>query len=411
MAAPDPLRGTGEEFLPSDWKELIASLRPSGDNSFSKTSGEASLVGVVDEAKVRGCLRFCLGYDVVNNDTGTVGGIRLRRTNPVRHPRYPKLWCTGAAETGLSPDPQGTLRTTMVAGNPEPVNRGAGPGSPVNVLGANAQGFRAKYRKARVALRFEPLPFRVQEDVPDSTGLANSEFNRNVTVDMEPRAELLSLSGFSMVYCEGTGLPVATHSTPQGQAYPCDVGQVLVKSDLRVTWYHVPDGWVFATPNLTWSPARILPRLGCVNHATFMGFARGTLLLNAVKFVRHPWTLQVSPKDVNDGTEPEFYYTVEFSMQFFDPEKGFTGNPAVQLIPESALGGGVRGPGAVRGHNCAPWRGGLAAGRTTDGNAGKWFFATYTGNPNDRPLFNFTDYTALFDGATNIPLGEIIFQP
>lgn len=361
--------------------------------------GDASLTGIIDAAKTRGCIRFCIGYNAVtDNLTPTTfpatTPLKLFRTNPVSHPRYPNLYCTGAAEEEYAPDGR-ILQTLKADGSSLPL----GMTTPSNVLGdgADVRGKRARYKKSKITLRFEPLPYICINDDTPSTG----EFQRNCWIDQEPRADLLNVSGFQLIYAEGNAT-AGFSSAPAGNKFPGEIAQVVVKSDIRFKWHQVPELWLMK--NGTFFPSRILYRIGTLNNATFFGYPKGTLLLQGVKLVRSPWTLFQSKAQPGDAVESRWQYDVEFAMSYFNPSKGFTNVPTDPFRIVTNLG-----------HNCCPWRGGLLAAGvpTSDANAGQWFIASYDGqvprafdaaNNNKEGancMFSYTDFAKLFDAADN----------
>ena len=395
MAAPDPLRGTEEEFSGENWRQIVGKLEPAGDSSFSKTHGEGALAGLVKEPKTRGALRFALGWDAVEPSVGTVGDpafvpAKLLRTNPVPHPKHPELFCTGASELGLAPDGQGALRDLRTFGQ---LSLPLG-----NRLGGGALGVRAKYKESRIGLRFEPLAWDLGTDAGLPGGVT-SERERNVVFDQESRTELLSLSGFTLTYAEGSNLPAATHSSPGGavgvaaQSFPAEIGQVLVKSDCTLTWYDVPERWIFFPG--TKKPTRMLARLGTLNDADFFGYGRGTLLFSSLKLTRYPWTLRVAPRAGDTAVESRHQYTVTMGFTWFDPPRGFDGagaNALDTIAPQN------------KGWNCKPWRGSIVAPRTSDPQAGKWFICTWDGRtPGAGGVgqHDYTSFSAAFDAAEN----------
>lgn len=401
MAAPDPLRGTAEEFTKKDWVEAVANFRPSGPNFLSRQKAEANLVGYIDSRKIRGCLRYCLGYNAIHRISPS-SGTRLLRTNPVTHPIYPDLYCTGAAEEEFSPirgnvgvsDAKLFGNTQFFDNDPHDTVK-----EPLGKESNISQSLRGSYRKARVTLRFEPLlGYVLNDERMVSEGTVLSESRRNTWMDQESRVDIVSLSGFQLKYAEGTGLP-AGFSSPLGNAYPAEIGQVIVKSDVRVMWRDVPETYLFGgdTSSVTRDrrPARILYRLGTVNDAAFFGYPRGTLALMGVRMVRTPWPLYVPIKELGDAFEDHWEYTVEFLMTYFNPEKGFTGNPAAKITDNL-------------GWNNSIWRGSLTG---ADGNAGLWFLATYDGQTifpkvagnkeGSNCQFAYTDFTKLFDAHDN----------
>lgn len=401
MAAPDPLRGTPEEFTHQHWREAVASFRPSGANLVSRQKAEAALVGYIDAVKIRGCLRYCLGYNAIKHNTGSAG-TTMHRTNPVYHPLYPELYCTGTAEEEFSPTRGNVgVATPKVLGSiPAPALRDA---TTVGLGGGSTflQPVRGKYRAAKVTLRFEPLLGRLLNDEHHLVA-DHAEYQRNTWIDQEPRVDVVSLSGFQLRYTEGTGLP-AGYSSPFTKTYPAEIGQIIVKSDVRVTWRDVPEEYLFGQDDAASLasggakiPTRILYRLGTVNDDTFMGYARGTLALMGARLARTPWPLWVNLKEPQDAFESKWEYTVEFLMTHFDPNKGFTGNPAAKITTN-------------RGWNNSIWRGDLSG--AADGNAGMWFLATYDGQVVRPKLadskegancqFAFTNFKKLFDAKSN----------
>lgn len=342
MPAPDPLAGTPEEFTIADWKECVGNFRASGPNSFSAESGEASLTGYVPAAKVRGALRFFLGYSTVPQ----AGPRLIQRTNPVYHPRYTNLVCTGAAEEEFAPDAGGLKKQANNS-----LDYGGSP-----LLAAPKVTHRSGYKRARVTLRFQPVPYQLASDadIDDLPGSrADNEHERNTWIEVDPKVETISLDGFTLRYAEGqANTPPLTN--PFGKDFPAPFGQLLAKPDLVFNWKSVPKRFLESAGGPSDLPVNIVNCLGKVNDAAFRGYAAGTLLLLGAKMAKVPWPLAM-------GSETSWNYNVTFMFSFFDPPKGKTGD--VQIVTN-------------RGHNNLPYRGELAAGDT---NAGRWFLATRTG--------------------------------
>ncbi len=358
MAAPDPYVATEEEFTIADWKEAVANFRPGSGNSFSRESGEASLTGYIPAVKLRGALRFFLGYD---NVSGTPKYIN--RTNPVYHPFYTNLVCTNAGEEEFKPSDYraGVGRILKVAAK----SALDYSGSPIFV--APKCTHRTAYTKARVTLRFQPVQWGFAEDGSIDR---DHEYQRNTYPEFEPRTELLSLDGYQLIFAEGESCP-GPLTNPKGAAVPAPFGQILVKPDIVFHWKHVPESFVM----LNGLPTKILEAMGKVNATAWRGYAAGTLLLVGAKMVRTPWSLAA-------GTEDLFNYQIALFMSHFNPTKGKTGNTAAPITDNL-------------GHNNLPWQGlahgaavregAIAAGllgaitNAGDTNAGKWFLATRTG--------------------------------
>jgi len=418
MAAPDPYAGTIEEFFNYNWNEAVQSFRSSGPNMFSQSRGDASLVGYVNGKITRGCLRFCIGYNAVEFIPAAPPLppyiLVLHRTNPVSHPRYPNVFCTSASEEEFSPDGSGF--TLQIVGNklPNPLI------IPDNVLGSvTPQGLWAKYKKSKITLRFEQLPWLIQQDA-----ITSGEYQRNCWIDQEPHTDIISLSGFQLTYAEGNAI-TGIQSAPAGNQYPGEIGQIVFKSDIRLTWVQVPETWLMAgavgSVTTTFIPTRILYRLGTLNNAPFFNYPKGTLRLDGVKLTREPWTLFENPAQPTQACESRWQYKVEFAMKYFNPQKGYTTltPPAGPQIPLAANIPGTNTP--ILGHNNSIWRGGLMGGAPptllSDANAGRWFLASYDGkvpipagvsgatstpfNEGANCQFQYTDFTKLFDAADN----------
>ncbi|TXH99558.1 MAG: hypothetical protein E6Q76_19610 [Rhizobium sp.] len=372
MAAPDPYAGTSEEFTALHWLECVQSFRPSGANSFSQTSGEAVLTGYVPAARVRGALRFLVGYNNVETvatfGTPPYTSTRLiQRTNPVYHPRYTRLICTNAAEEEFKPgDYMPGFGTRLKAGsNPRRI-------------AATDLGARALYKWAKITARFQPPPYELAGD--EGIDRQAAEWQRNVTIDVEPRIEFLSLDGFKLIIAEGE-TNTAPLTNPKGKEFPAPFGQILVKPDVVVRWFLVPSSFVMGASGSL--PDKILACCGKVNSTSFLSCPAGTLLMLGAKMQRFPWPLA-------DGTEPAFVYNIDFMLNYFNPSKGKTGDAQITTN---------------LGHNNAPWRGnavegGIVAGDT---NAGKWFLATRTGGNGassvDPRLIEDIDLNLLFRSA------------
>lgn len=367
MPTQDPYKGTPEEFTESMWKEFVASYRPSGENIFSKRSGEASLTGFVPSASLEAAMRFFLGYEQVTNSAPFV----LMRKNPIRHPRFGQLWCNGVAEVEFKPDSTSRAHIKRMS-------------EAVRTLTPAALKHRTGYKWAKLVVRFGPTEVKYREDVdPDYQDLSSGrkEYLRNVVVDMEPRTETFETK-LQYKFAEGESCP-APYTNPKGAEVVAEHAQILVKPDVVIRWKDVPEAYVMESN--TNKPYRILFSLGTVNSGDFLGFEEGLLLSVGAKLTRNPWTLKPRPGLPGAGLESDFLYDVELYMSYFDPEKGYTGNPPVLIT-------------ANRGHNNFPHRGSVVA---ADPNAGRWFYASLNGDLLGRPLYQYTDFAKIFDCPQN----------
>lgn len=424
MSAPDPYQGSDEEFNPLlHWGsapgpiagrtytgESVSSYAPSGEGFFSKTSGEESLQGVIQNNRIRGFMRWALGY--CNMETTTP--FRLQRTNPICHPRFTNLLCTGVAHRPFFP-----IQTDPPVGSTNSGLKIIRNDSAKGVVCSAESGegstprtfeFFAGYEKELVTVRFSPCPYRLHYDNHDNS--AFREYHRYTILDTEPRTEVLTLAGFQLIYCAGQG-----NTDPITNAYPKvapgELGQILVKPDLKLTWYDVPEKYISQNtiPGHVY-PTKIVTALGKVNKTVWLGYPKGTLMLNGVRLIRKPWTLAAGLVGTlpNAIRESIFNYDIEFLISFFDPPMGYQNNALI--VDATGIGTGTTGAD-VRGHNCLPYRGEptgtvIAA---LDKNAGKWFLATYNGqanyigngredsNPGSPTLFEYIDYDTMFSSV------------
>ena len=436
MAAPDPYAGTDEAFDPSlHWGnspapanrsytgQKIGSESPEGDAFFSQENAEAAITGVIDAKRIRGFARYCLGY----NNMTTASVYNLQRTNPICHPRYTGLVCNGVAIHEFRSARQGTLPIGQTSRLQFPRNDDTTgvvcvtEGDP----GTSPHSFEkyAGYDKAHVTVRFTPSPYRFLPDgsVPllsatDGAGSTiQEEWYRNTIIDTEPRTELLTLSGFQLIYCEGSG-NTAPITDPYPKVSPGDLGQILIKPDLKVTWHRVPEKFISKNtiPGQVY-PEKIVKGLGKVNKYKWQSWPKGTLLLVGAHLVRKPWSLAAG---IIGGVDPPFSvresmfnYDIELLFSFFDPPKGYKSNALI--VDGTGIGTGTTGAD-THGHNCLPYRGEpTGAVVADDKNAGKWFMATYSGSanyignstedasPGARTIYEYAPIANLFNSVWN----------
>lgn len=413
MAAPNPYAGTDEDFDPAtDWGafpgppasrtytgESVASHDPSGEGFYSQSSGEESIQGVIDSKRLRGFLRYCLGY---NNQT-TASSYTLQRTNPICHPRMTNLVCTGVAHRPFWP-----IRSAPLPANAQ--NNGlklprndddtgvvavteAGSGSTPHTF-----QYYAGYDKELVTIRFSPSPYRYRAD---DAGL--KEYWRNTIIDTEPRTEVLTLSGFQIIYAEG-GSNTGNLTNPKGAVSPADQFQVLIKPDLKIVWDMVPEKFIsknsISLPGQVF-PEKIIKALGTLNRYDWISWTKGTLLCVAAHLVRKPWALAAGGNGVdalpNNRRESIFNYSIELLFSYFNPPKGYDTD---SLIVNTD----------TYGHNCQPYRGVVtgAVHANDDLNAGKWFYATYSGllasigtDTGSQGIYRYSNFDNIFDSVWN----------
>lgn len=396
MAAPDPYAGIPTQvFTASNWKEDARNYSPNGSAMFGPQGGEAGIVGTVDWLRTTACMRFFLGYSNITPIYPAGGPYYLQRTPPVYHPQFPRLVCSSVAAEAYHLEPVGnggvysikTTETTLPANNGWPSGYDTVYGTPLN--------YQTSYDKSRVTARFAPVPYLMLGDsVTHAYGPGGQEWTRWTWINQSPKAEILSLTGFQQIFYEGSGFatPPAPTSNPSGNAFPSDIGQVLVKSDIEIIWEDVPEGWIFGRdsgdmPNSF--PRNILLGLGTVNETNFLNYLAGTLLLNGVVLQRKPWPLAC-------GGESFTNYTVRFQCSFFDPTKGYSLIAGVPTQLNRVNGAGE--PTDPRGHNCFPWRGSFVSG---DLNAGLWFGASFSGSSSGTAMYRKSEFRKLFNTPIN----------
>lgn len=387
----DPYFGTFEQFTENNYAEAVASFRPSGENIFNKRSGEASVVGYVPAVCLPAAMRYFLGYEQVERVDGDSPGTPvpdgyvaltstnyLRRKNPMRHPRFEKLWCSGVGEIEFKPDASERAALKKMSFS-------------VRTATPPAIGYRTGYDLAKLTLRFSPTMVKFREDMDADFGAISflrEEFRRNTSIDVVPRTETFEAK---LVYrfAEGSGALPDT-SNPIGEVVVAEQAQILLKPDVVVNWKDVPEQWIM-NPG-TQNPGNILFSIGTVNKGVFLGYTEGTILLAGVRFTRNPWTLRPErvPALVGADRESEYLFDIEFMFSYFNPRKGYTGFPLAQITTN-------------RGHNNFPWRGnGVVA--TQDFNAGRWFYAIVEGSGDINtglPLYRYTDMAVMFDSPLN----------
>jgi hypothetical protein len=403
----DIFKGTPGEFQESMWKEYAGNWKAGGENTFNQRTGEASLVGIVPEVVIPAALRYFLGYNQVQLILpGTYGvfsfatpgsGIyTLNRKNPIRHPLFEKLWCSGASYIEFVPV-RGRTRGGALANFP-----GLAGGPPTlkvlsNITAAKTPAAlqnRTGYALSKLMLRFSPVQWSIYEDDAAQfpyLSLNRAEYMRNVVLDTQPRIETFEPK-ISWKFAEGSsGLDPTNYSDPLGSASIAERPQILVKVDVGLTWRDVPARWILGDGG-SLLPGNIMAGLGCVNVGRFLGYDAGTLLFIGLKLTRYSWVHQVPSLDLTN-LESEFQYDVEFLFSYFNPTKGFT------LAP----GGGPMTITSNLGHNNFVYRGSVTplAGGKSDKQQNLWFLATIDGTTTGGRLFRSFDYRLFFDSPLN----------
>lgn len=373
MAPPNPLQNSAEDFTDADWREAVKNFDPAGGASFTAAGyGEAPLVGIIANEKLPGCLRYCVGYQAVDGDPPHA----LSRKVPVRHPRWQELICTMASGVGFAPDGR-TVNPVLGRKAVKKYVAGA-PNVPT------FSGY-SRYKKAQVTLRFEARPY---ESLTDGQTLLyvksgspaysfRAEWLRNTTIETDVNFQELFIEGYQLVYAEGEGVP-PPYTNPKGNKFAAPFGQLLVKMGLVTTTYHLPENFLFESG--TFKPRNVLKSLGKLNRYEWNSYEPETLHHIATKLTREKWALRLG------SAESKYLYTMQNVFSYFRPTKGYTGTGASLITTR-------------QGHNNMPYFGGIKDDGTLssgDLNAGKWFYATRTGNISDPALLETFDIAQLW---------------
>jgi len=367
MAAPDPLAGTPEEFRPQDWREAVGSFHPAGGDHFTGDGGgDAALVGVIADDRVRGFHRYALGYAVSVSEGNQP--FALRRTHPLRHPRWRELAATATGAVAYAPKGRGLRRA-------------------VSAMGQTALPAFASYKLAKATIQFGPVAYSYADDqdlppytIPDDTGQYSgvtipAEWLRYTVYDLAPKVDYLEIENCRLIFSEGDV------QKPKGRFFQSPTVQILAKPDLTVTTYRLPGDFLFR--GNSGQPDNVLRGLGKVSKRDWSGYAAGTLLFLGAKMTRKRWALR-------EGAESPWLWEVSYMFSVFDPPKGIYNGT---IIPTN------------RGHNNMPWQGdrdpttGLPV--VGDVNTGRWFFATRTGSPDGLPLLERFDMAQLWSDVRN----------
>lgn len=341
MPAPAPT--TPSEYTPlpeeefdyaADWKEAIDSTQPGGGDHVTSKEQEAVLVGYVPFAKAQSAEKFFLAHSWC--DTGSP--YELHRQPPCRHPRRPTLYAHSFSSVGLGPKGHAP-------------DEGAGDatgGTWAESLYTGPTGdplYYGEYEYALCTIRFKSYDrMRFLGDdylAAYPTPRYAYEWLRNTRIEMGPATQVLQADGSSnLKFAEGTPGPQVGPPARDGLAFPAPIGELMARSNLKVTWTGVPHEYLSDNPYYLYAP-KVIDRLGRINDADFLGLAKGCVLLLAAEF--EP---ELQPLVPSDPDEPLTAWTVTFSFEHFDPEKG---------VPASEY----------RGHRIYPYR-----------IDGKWYYCT-----------------------------------
>lgn len=353
---------TPADFNFTNWLEFIGASQPAGAQIFSETQQSAALVAKLSKPEQKiSFLRRVRGYSYV--DDTSITPYRLLRVNPMQHPEYGLRHLRATRVAFLDSHP---------AGNPE---NSADHFKPYREVTDDyiAVDRWAYYAISKATIDFTALPYPIIEDEDFGELWYQYEWQRNVNFFSQTATETSIISAETnqaVKFIEGTT------NNPKGKPIVGEIGEYVPKSTLTWTWYNVPHEYLFDPT--TGIPTKILNSLGKVNHDTFNGFPKMTLLLNGVVFepFLNPWQWE--------NYRPSFSYNVTFVNSFFDP---------LPAVPSPIF----------RGHNLLPW----SKGGTSNGSI--WYSCSRPANGGlTNPYLPVVDYGELFTHvlappATTIP--------
>lgn len=327
MAFPEPYTfPPDEEFVYlEDWEEHTPETgQQSGGGGAASATGQTDvLVGWVTGKKLRSALRWFLGYSYA--DEGEPYG--LHREPPARHPLHPQLYAHTCSYVGFG---YPTDRPSSFMFDPSEFEEW--DGSPL---------YRVPWEKYLLTINFRSfgrVAFLPDDNYVDPILDYSDEYKRYCEFGLDPSVQALTADVASQLKFHEGGPSTTTPVT----AFPAPLAELMAKAAFTIKWMQVPHEYL-SDSQYYLKPTKILDRLGRVNDDTFVGHAKGTLLLTAVKFEPHLFT--VTPAD---PYYPLTGWDVTFVFEQFDPEKGVSGSE-------------------YRGHRVFPWR-----------EDGKWYYAVRT---------------------------------
>lgn len=349
----------GFSFTREQWKERIASFMPGGGDVFSLDSSEAVLEGDIPWNVRYSFVRTVLGY-------ATVSGNQLVRQLPLFHSWYDFLTAQSVSIVPYQPNTESAETLKEAAWYPDVAFDQAG------------------YNWARATIRFKQQPYEIFDDDQIDTYYDGSleEWKRYCyDVHREGSLEIISQTGRQMKFAEGTPKDV-------GAYLPTEIGTFAYKDVIEYKWMWVPKEYVCGVDdpeNL--ALLKIDPCVGKLNATEFLGYPRGTLLLNPPRIERFEWPLRTSAED-EEELGSAFGYHITFPFQHFDPPSGL----GIDQV--------------YHGHNLLPWGGRNNDNQQADTGIykafiGKWYFATNNGTleADDPPLLEYAEFRNMFQCA------------
>ena len=343
--------------------------------------GEAPAAGTVlarDDAAVKkhGLIPAAKEYDAHRKFVGvawadTASPWRLRRINPLPHPKNWQLRCATADLVPFVPRP---VNQTVPPADPvyHPYTvapyLASTPDGPDGLKAARLPG-ELTYHRMKATLTFRPVPYPVLEDkeleyTVDGVPYVLPEIYRNTTVfeEVSPSLDVLLTDPvepwLAWADSAASGPPTA------GESVPGQIPEYVQRAALKALWVHVPQEFII--PAGGFLPTKIMNAVGKVNSSTWYGFPEGTLRLEAPVFRRY---VQAAVRVLPTSYTVPFVYDVLFPFSWVD------------VAPAAILGGGT--PGG-RGWNLFPFS-----------STGKWYAVKR--KTSGTPYFPGYDFNKLFE--------------
>ena len=290
---------------------------------------------------------------------------RLRRINPLPHPKNWQLRCATA---------------DIVPFVPRPVNQATPPADPVynpytvapylantpvgpdGLLAARLPGELA-YHRMKATLTFRPVPYPVLEDkemeyTVDGTPYVLPEVYRNCSFIDELGTSLdLLLTDTAQPFLKWAEGPEA------GNPVPGQLPEYITRATAKIVWWHVPQEYII--PAGGFLPTKIMACVGHVNAADWYGFPRGTLRMEAPQYRKY---VQAAVRVLPTSYTVPFVYDVVLNFSYVNP-------PPAESSP------------VFRGWNIYPYS-----------STGKWYsLKRVNGTPDPQPYFPFADFNKIFE--------------
>ncbi len=275
-----------------------------------------------------------LGWHVTNSDFS-----RIRRTNPIQHPKKANLWAYKISEAkGIKF--VGTDGPNSIPG----ISRISSVGSQSieSHLPRNGPNIYAAYYMTLVAVDFKPISYLMPDEReivyvdPYTQVTTYLEQFRYVEYDTKTNIYDVTIQTGQFTFTEGPD------ANPQGKVFPGEINFLEVKQTYNLHWRQVPEDCVFDTVNYGLGrPWKLQAAAGCVNSVPFMGYPAGTLLLIDSDIDRYQsGSLRAKQAPLTPGNtalvdKPFMMCDVMLSIVHFDPPHFSENN---------------------RGHNLKPWR-------------------------------------------------------